>query len=270
MNPVTSSSATGSFMPDSPSSARASGLRRCEPRRTAKIAALSVAATAEPISSPSRVERSKSQTATKPVITAVIDRPDRRQRDRGAEHRPDLAPAGGQPALEQDQDQADRPQGPGQLGVVELDPADPLGAEQHAEAEEEQQARHPDPVGHLGGEQAGREQEAGDEDQLIVRQGTKVPGSARLVGEREPRLGLLGRGSAGRSPGSPARGRAAAAARSSAAPPRGSRPRSAAPRSSAPVRPQIRKPIAQPPQQPPPARARPRASAAWLSVVAAR
>ena len=75
MKPVTSSRATGSFIPDSPSSARASGLLRWDPRRTAKIAALSVAATAPPISIPSRVERSKSQTATKPVITAVITVP---------------------------------------------------------------------------------------------------------------------------------------------------------------------------------------------------
>ena len=75
MNPVTSSRATGSFIPDSPSSARASFLRRCEPRRTAKIAALSVAATAEPISRPSSVERSKSQVAASPVITAVITVP---------------------------------------------------------------------------------------------------------------------------------------------------------------------------------------------------
>ena len=49
------------------------------------------------------------------------DRADDRQRDRGPDHRPDLLPAGGQAALEEDQDQADRPQRPGQLDVVELD-----------------------------------------------------------------------------------------------------------------------------------------------------
>ena len=42
---------------------------------------------------------------------------DRRQRDRGPEHRADLAPAGGETALEQDQDQADRAQRAGELGV---------------------------------------------------------------------------------------------------------------------------------------------------------
>ena len=75
MNPTTSSSATGSFMPDSPSSAWASRRRRREPRSTAKMAALSVAATAEPTISPSSVLRSKSQTAARPVITAVITVP---------------------------------------------------------------------------------------------------------------------------------------------------------------------------------------------------
>ena len=71
MKPTTSSSATGSFMPDSPSSARASRRRRREPRSTAKIAALSVAATAEPRIRPSSVPRSKSQIAAAPVISAV-------------------------------------------------------------------------------------------------------------------------------------------------------------------------------------------------------
>src|SRR5829696_6221760 len=71
MNPVTSSSATGSFMPDSPSSVRASRRRSRDPRSTAKIAALSVAATAEPTISPSRVERSKISAAAKPARSAV-------------------------------------------------------------------------------------------------------------------------------------------------------------------------------------------------------
>ena len=188
MNPVTSSSATGSFMPDSPSSARASGRRRREPRRTAKIAALSVAATAEPIDQP--LERREVE---EPGRDDAGDHggdhgADRRQRDRGPEHRADLAPAGGQPALEQDQDQADRPQGPGQLGVVELDPADPLGADQHPEAEEEEQAGDADPVGHLGGGDPGREQEAGDQDQVgVAHRPVRTPRRRSRAAPRSPR-----------------------------------------------------------------------------------
>ena len=53
MKPITSSSATGSFMPDSPSSERASRFFRVERRSTAKIAAESVAAIAAPTIIPS-------------------------------------------------------------------------------------------------------------------------------------------------------------------------------------------------------------------------
>ena len=53
MKPITSSSATGSFIPDSPSSERASRFSRVERRSTAKIAAESVAAIAAPTSIPS-------------------------------------------------------------------------------------------------------------------------------------------------------------------------------------------------------------------------
>ena len=47
MKPITSSRATGSFIPDSPSSERARRFSRVERRRTAKIAAESVAASVE-------------------------------------------------------------------------------------------------------------------------------------------------------------------------------------------------------------------------------
>ena len=79
MNPSTSSTATGSLKPDSPSSVRASLRRSVEPRSSAKIAAPSVAATIEPSSSPSSVEKSNSQAAARPVITAVSERPDERR-----------------------------------------------------------------------------------------------------------------------------------------------------------------------------------------------
>ena len=168
MKPITSSRATGSFIPDSPSSERASRFSRVERRSTAKIAAESVAAIAAPTSIPSSVLRSKISFAARPATTAVSDGADRRQRGGRPEHRPDLRPARGQPALEEDQDQRDRPQRPRQLGVVELDPADPLRAGEHAEGEEEQQARDPHPVGEQRADDPRGEQGAGDQDQLGV------------------------------------------------------------------------------------------------------
>ena len=71
MNPITSSAATGSLNPASPSSVRARRRRSVDPRSTAKIAAASVEATIEPSNMPSSVERSSSQAAASPVITAV-------------------------------------------------------------------------------------------------------------------------------------------------------------------------------------------------------
>ena len=55
MKPITSSTATGSLKPASPSSVRASRRRSVEPRSSAKIAAPSVEAMIEPSSSPSSV-----------------------------------------------------------------------------------------------------------------------------------------------------------------------------------------------------------------------
>ena len=75
MKPITSSTATGSLKPASPSSVRASLRRSVEPRSSAKIAAPSVDAMIEPSSSPSSVLRSNSQTAAIPVIAAVANVP---------------------------------------------------------------------------------------------------------------------------------------------------------------------------------------------------
>ena len=195
MKPITSSRATGSFIPDSPSSERASRFSRVERRSTAKIAAESVAAIAAPTIIPSSVLRSKIHFAASPATHGGDDGPDRRQRGRRAEHRADLRPARGQAALEEDQDQRDRAQRPGQLGVVELDPADPLRAGEHPQAEEEQQAGDAHPVGEQGADDARR------------RAGRRRSGSARrrvlpstdpsrpldvLVDRRQARLELLG------------------------------------------------------------------------------
>ena len=75
MKPITSSRATGSFIPDSPSSERASRFSRVERRSTAKIAAESVAAIAAPTIIPSSTLRSKIQWAARPAITAVTTVP---------------------------------------------------------------------------------------------------------------------------------------------------------------------------------------------------
>src|ERR1700742_191988 len=75
MKPITSTIATGSFMPDSPSSTRAARRLMLDPRRIEKTAAPSVAQTIEPSSRPSSVLRSSSQVATRPTITAVSSVP---------------------------------------------------------------------------------------------------------------------------------------------------------------------------------------------------
>ena len=71
MNPMTSTTATGSFVPDSPSSIRARRRLSVDPRSSEKIAALSVAATMEPMSMPSSRSRSKIHAAANPVRIAV-------------------------------------------------------------------------------------------------------------------------------------------------------------------------------------------------------
>ena len=75
MKPITSSRATGSFIPDSPSSERASRFSRVELRSTAKIAAESVAAIAEPTIIPSSQERPKIHFAATPARSAVASVP---------------------------------------------------------------------------------------------------------------------------------------------------------------------------------------------------
>ena len=76
MKPITSRTATGSFSPASPSSVRASGRRRVEPRSSAKIAAPSVEATIEPEQQALERVRSNSQAAASPATAAVIKRAD--------------------------------------------------------------------------------------------------------------------------------------------------------------------------------------------------
>ena len=75
MKPSTSSTATGSFMPASPSSERARRRFSVDPRSRAKIAAPSVAETIAPTSIPCSSVRSISQCAAMPVTTAVTSVP---------------------------------------------------------------------------------------------------------------------------------------------------------------------------------------------------
>ncbi len=75
MKPTTSSTATGSFMPASPSSVRASRRFSDEPRSIAKIAAPSVEATIDPSSSPCSSGKPNSHAAASPQIAAVISVP---------------------------------------------------------------------------------------------------------------------------------------------------------------------------------------------------
>src|SRR5947209_4165784 len=72
MKPSTSSTATGSFRPDSPSSVRASLRDNVEPRSSAKIAAPSVEDKIAPNRRPSWIENPKSAAAEMPTSSAVI------------------------------------------------------------------------------------------------------------------------------------------------------------------------------------------------------
>ena len=111
MKPMTSSTATGSLKPDSPSSVRASRRRSVDPRSSAKIAAPSVDASTEPSSRPCSHERSNSQHRCHADHQRGEERGAERERERGAEDGADLRPAGGQPALEEDERERDDPHG---------------------------------------------------------------------------------------------------------------------------------------------------------------
>ena len=110
------------------------------------------------------------------------DRGDQRARqrepDRRPQHRPDLAPAGGQPALEQDQGERDHADRLGEVGVVELDQAEAVGADRHAQAEEQHEAGQPHaPRDQRRGERRGQ-QGADDQDALAVLQARSISARA--------------------------------------------------------------------------------------------
>ena len=158
-NRARAATAIGSLMPDSPSSARASRRLSVEPRSTANTAAASVAATVEPSSSAYSKSRSRISQAARAAVSAPCRWSRRRERDRHAEHRPDLGEAAAQTAFEEDQRQRDDAGAAGELVVVEGQQLEPVGAEQHAQPENEHEAREPQPPRGQRGGQPSRQQD---------------------------------------------------------------------------------------------------------------
>ena len=209
MKPSTSSTAIGSLKPASPSSVRSSRRRSPAPRSSENTAAPSVEATID-----AQQQALERREVEQPRRGEARDgggdqRADHRQADRGPQHRPDLAPAGGQAALEQDQRERDDADRLGELEVGEVDPAEPVGADEHADAEEQHEAGQPQAPRHQGRGERRREQRSGDEDGCTVVQARSMSTSrpARSPGTRLPGLGreagYAGVGSAGSSVATP-------------------------------------------------------------------
>ena len=91
---------------------------------------------------------------------------ERGQQARRAERAHHLRALGQEPALEQDDHQRNRARVAGERGVVELDPARPVLAQEHAEAEEHQQRRRPEPVDEARGDRAHEEHHGRDDEWL--------------------------------------------------------------------------------------------------------
>ena len=115
------------------------------------------------------------------------DRAGQRQPDRRAQHGADLAPAGGEPALEQDQRQRDDADRLRQVEVGEVDPAERVGADEHADAEEQHEAGQPHSPRDKRRREGRRQQGAGDQDAFGVRQTRSMSGSATRASCRPAR-----------------------------------------------------------------------------------
>jgi hypothetical protein len=74
--------------------------------------------------------------------------------------------AGGQPALEEDEDEGDDPDRARELVVVEVDPAGPVRADRHAQAEEEHEAGQAQSSREQGRAEARRQQRPGGEQEV--------------------------------------------------------------------------------------------------------
>ena len=120
----------------------------------------------EPSSSPSSVVRSNSQAAASPATIAVAMVPRTASAALGTSTGRISSKPGREPALEQDQRERDDADDAGVLGVVEVDQAEAVGAQQHPEAEEQDEARDADAAGQQRGAQRRGEQRASREDGL--------------------------------------------------------------------------------------------------------
>jgi hypothetical protein len=73
-----------------------------------------------------------------------------------------------EPALVEDRGKRDDPDRPRELGVVEVDPARPIRAEQHPERQEREQRRHPDTRGAEGHENAPGQDRPGQKERRAL------------------------------------------------------------------------------------------------------
>ncbi len=96
------------------------------------------------------------------------DRPDRGEREGGAQHRSDLAEARAEAALEQDEQQRSAANEAGELVVREVDPAESIRADGHTQPQEQHEGRQPEPGGEHRCEHPTGEQGSRDEDELRV------------------------------------------------------------------------------------------------------
>ena len=164
--PITSSAANGSLSPLSASSTAATFRRTCVPRSAAKTAAASVEDTAAPSRSAVVQPRPMKAWAASATTPAVSEHAERGQQAGRAERAHHLRALGQEAALEQDDHQRDRARVARERGVVELDPAGPVLAEEHAEAEEHEQRRSPEPVDEARGDRAHEEHHGRDDEWL--------------------------------------------------------------------------------------------------------
>ena len=82
-----------------------------------------------------------------------------------------------QSPVEQDEGERDHADRAGEAVIVERDPAETVRADEHADAEEQHEARHADSPRDEGRDETGGEQRAGDEDQLTVGHASTMAGA---------------------------------------------------------------------------------------------
>ena len=112
-------------------------------------------------------------------------RPQRGEGDRRPEHRPDLAEAGRQAALEEDEGERDHAGRTRQLEVVldvapEIDQAEAVRPDEHADAQHQDEARHAEASGGQRGGQTGSQHDPDDQDELTLVQ-ARNPARRRSV-----------------------------------------------------------------------------------------